>query len=498
MKEKGKHSSFTYRDGLLYSKNRGGLEVLCIPRVVTKDYSLMATVIEQAHTILGHFGSQKMADYIRHWYWWPRLGAEVEKYCDSCGICQANKTSTQRPVGLLHPLPIPNRPWGSIGMDFVGPFPKSQGYDYLWVIICRLTSMVHLVPVNMTIKASELSLIYIKEVVRLHGLPDSIVSDRDSKFTSKFWRETHRILGTKLMMSTAFHPQTDGATERANRSVGQILQTLVQPDQTDWVEKLPMVEFAINSNISSSTGFAPFELNYGYMPMFIGGITPIDPAKPGVKRFVNLAIANLEKAHDAIIESRVTQTHQANKRRWEESPIAVGDKVYLSTENLALPKGRLRKLMPKFIGPYPVTESHPRESKYNLDLPDELKARRIHPSFHVSRLRPFNKNDDKVFPKREVRAYYDFGDAKDEEWLVDEILAHQWNKNSISFLVQWNLGDTTWEPYSECKDLAALDRYLELLGIPDNEWRKLPRKASTVKKSVDYSPPTNERKRRVG
>jgi len=498
IKEKERHSSFTYRDGLFYSRNRGGLEVLCIPRVVTKDYSLTATVIEQAHTILGHFGSQKTADYIRRWYWWPRLGIEVEKYCDSCGVCQANKTSTQRPVGLLHPLPIPNRPWGSIGMDFVGPFPKSQGYDYLWVIICRLTSMVHLIPVNTTVKASELSSIYIKEVVRLHGLPDSIVSDRDSKFTSRFWRETHRILGTKLMMSTAFHPQTDGATERANRSVGQILRTIVQPDQTDWVEKLPMVEFAINSNISSSTGFAPFELNYGYMPMFIGGITPIDNAKPGVKQFVNLAIDNLEKAHDAIIESRVTQTHQANKRRREEPPIAVGDKMYLSTENLALPKGRSRKLMPKFIGPYPVTKIHPRESRYDLDLPAELKARRIHPSFHIGRLRPFNKNDDKVFPKREVRAYYDFGDAEDNEWLVDEILAHQWNKNSVSFLVQWNLGDTTWEPYSECKDLAALDRYLELLGIPDNEWRKLPRKASTVKKSLDSGPTTSELNRRVG
>src|ERR1700685_981956 len=148
-----------------------------------------------------------------------------------------------------------------------------------------------------------------------------------------------------------------------------------------------MVEFAINSNISSSTGFAPFELNYGYMPMFIGGITPIDNAKPGVKQFVNLAIDNLEKAHDAIIKSRVTQMRQANKRRQEESPIAVGDKMYLSTENLVLPKGRSRKLMPKFIGPYPVTKIHLQESRYDLDLPAELKARRIHPSFHISRLR---------------------------------------------------------------------------------------------------------------
>jgi hypothetical protein len=141
-------------------------------------------------------------------------------------------------------------------------------------------------------------------------------------------------------MSTAFHPQTDGATERANRSVGQILQTMIQPDQTDWVEKIPMAEFAINLNISSSSGFAPFELNYGHMPMIIGGISPTEKAKPGVRNFVNQAISNLEMAHDAIIESRVRQTHQANKKRKAETPFAVGDKVYLSTENIALPKGR--------------------------------------------------------------------------------------------------------------------------------------------------------------
>ena len=107
-------------------------------------------------------------------------------------------------------------------MDFIGPFPKSKGFDYLWVVICRLTSMVHLVPMNTMTKASELASLYVKEVVHLHGLPESIVSDRDSKFMSMFWRETHRILGTKLLMSTSFHPQMDGASERVNRSV-QIL-----------------------------------------------------------------------------------------------------------------------------------------------------------------------------------------------------------------------------------------------------------------------------------
>src|SRR3979490_2209872 len=111
----------------------------------------------------------------------------------------------------------------------------------------------------------------------------------------------------------------------------QILRTVIRPDQSDWVEKLPMVEFALNSNISSSTGFAPFKLNYDFMPTLIGGITPIEKAKPGVKNFINLAIGNLEKAHDAMIESRVKQTHHANRHRREETPFEVGDKVYLST-----------------------------------------------------------------------------------------------------------------------------------------------------------------------
>ena len=163
--------------------------------------------------------------------------------------------------------------------------------------------MVHLIPINTTTTASELASLYVKEIICLHGLPHSIVSDSDSKFTSKFWKETHRLLGTKLLMSTAFHPQMDGATERANRSVGQILRSVIQSDQLDWVDKIPIVEFAINSNISSSMGFAPLKLNYSYLPTFISGITPNENAKPGIHKFINQAINNLEEAHDAIIES---------------------------------------------------------------------------------------------------------------------------------------------------------------------------------------------------
>ena len=193
---------------------------------------------------------------------------------------------------------------------------------------------------------------------------------------------------------------------------------------------------------------------------------------------MNQAVSNLKVAHNAIIESHMMQMHQANKRRRPEGAISKGDKVYLSTENLSLPKNRTRKLMPKYIGPYKVVDAHPAESRYTLDLPPELKARRIHPMFHVNRLQPFLRNDDKVFPRQEVCTYYDFGDTKDDEWLVDGIIAHRWEGNTISFLVQWNLGDTTWESYPTCKELEALDRYLELLGIED--WKTLPRRNSTV------------------
>jgi len=184
-------------------------------------------VISQAHEVLGHYGPQKTADYVRHHYWWPCIRQDVEQYCKMCPVCQMMKSSTQRVPGLLHSLPIPMRPWESIAMDFVGPFPESSNCDYLWVVICRLTSMVHLVPICMTTTASELAWLYIHKIVCLHGLAGTIVSDRDSKFMSKFWHETHRLLGTKLLMSTSFHPQTDGASEQAIHSVAQILQAMV-------------------------------------------------------------------------------------------------------------------------------------------------------------------------------------------------------------------------------------------------------------------------------
>lgn len=295
---------FRLTDGLLWTKNFRDQEVICVPR----EKSLITQLLARAHKIVGHYGDQRTCEYLRRWYWWPQMLKSTIHFCKTCEACQRAKVPSQLPAGKLHPLPIPTKPWDSIGMDFVGPFPESKGHNYLWVVICRLTSMVHLIPVRTTITASELSWKYLREVVRLHGLPGSIVSDRDSKFTLRWWKEVHRILGARLLMSTSFHLQTDGQSERAIRNVGQILRTVVRPDQTDWADKIDLVEFAINSSISETTGYAPFELAGGYMPSMIKEIRKDQNFAQGVKTFANTALQNIADAHDAIIEARTFQT----------------------------------------------------------------------------------------------------------------------------------------------------------------------------------------------
>lgn len=464
------YKTFNRKGKLLYTTNHSGQEVLCVPRIKVEKRALVEIVIDAAHSTIGHFGQRKTGDYIRRWYWWPTLGRDVAKFCESCGICQTTKDSTLKPAGLLHSLPIPQRPWQSIAMDFLGPFPKSEGCDYLWVVICRLTSNVHLVPTTTKVKASQLAWLYLKEIVRLHGVADSIVSDRDSKFTAAFWRELQRLLGTKLLMSTAFHPQTDGSTERANRSITQVLRAVVRPDQKNWVPKLPMVEFALNSSISSTTGFAPFELTGGFLPRMTQALPSTD--LPGVRQFAEAAMDNLRIARDAIIDSRVQQTYQANKRRRDENvhggrtqPIAAGELVYLSTADLNMPKGRAKKLLPRFIGPYKVLEARPEVSTYTLELPEDLSKRRIHPTFHVSRIRRHEPNDDVIFPHRETGVQYGFGTPTNAEWLVEEICDHKGKGKTLRFHVKWNLGEDTWEPLEHIDECTELDQYLDTQGV---------------------------------
>jgi hypothetical protein len=252
-----------------------------------------------------------------------------------------------------------------------------------------------------------------------------VVSDRDPRFISRFWNELHRLIGVKLLKSTAYHPQTDGASERAVHMVSQILRSVVSANQSDWAQRIPMVEFTMNSAMSATTGFAPFEVNYGWTPTMITDIDVKDVRFKGMQQFAEHALETIDAVHDAIVASRVIQTHYTNRSRREDPPLNVGDLVYLSTADLNLPKGRAHKLLPKFIGPYPIEVAWPETSNYTLTLPPELVNRRIHPKFHVSQLRPHIKNNDERFPNHEVSTYYDFGGDPNTEWYVDTIIGHQ-------------------------------------------------------------------------
>src|ERR1700683_5519111 len=247
----------------------------------------------------------------------------------------------------------------------------------------------------------------------------------------------------------------------------------------------------LNSSINSSSGFAPFKLNYSYMPRMTP--FPSDDIKyRGVKEFAQRARASIERAHDAIIEARVSATYKANRHRAEEKLFQIGDMAYLSTVNLNLPKRRARKLAPKYIGPFKVTNVFPERSNYELELSEELVARRIYPKFHILLLRPFEPNDDVVFPSQESKHFYDFGMPDDDKWLVDEIVSHRFVRKSIKFNVRWTAGDHTWEPFTSVKELEALDHYFALMGV--TRWQLLACKPMITAKKALPSCTTTRRK----
>jgi hypothetical protein len=171
----------------------------------------------------------------------------------------------------------------------------------------------------------DMAWLWLREIVRLHGLPESIVSDRDPHFISKFWNELQRLIGVRLLKSTATHSQTDGMTERAIQNVSQILRSVVNADQKDWVKRCPMMEFAINSAVSATMEHAPFEINYGWIPTMISTPKWDDIPLQGVRQYAEHALATIDAVHNTIITSHVIHTHQANWHRRPEPTLKVGD-----------------------------------------------------------------------------------------------------------------------------------------------------------------------------
>jgi len=179
-------------------------------------------------------------------------------------------------------------------------------------------------------------------------------------------------MGTKLLMSTSFHPQTDEATERANRSIGQMSWALIKPDQRNWVEKSLLIEFTINASIGNAMGLILFEINYRYMPTMVKEMKATEKTPQGVKMFTQNALKNMTLAYGVLIKDRIFQQKYADQKQHREPEIKINNLIYLSTKNMAMPKGRASKLVLKYVGPYKIMKAISLTSNYELELPMEL------------------------------------------------------------------------------------------------------------------------------
>ena len=218
------------------------------------DYaSLRKNCIELSHDApwSGHFGRDKTAELVKQIYWWPKMDQDIADYVRTCDTCQRTKVPSRKPYGFMVPLGIPKRRWSSISMDFITQLPPStKGNDAIYVVVDRLSKMVHVIPNRTNDTAEDCARMFVDKIYCHHGLPLEIISDRDTKFTSDFWKELMRLLNVKQGMSTSYHPRTDGQTERTNRTLEEVLRSFISPDQSDWDDLLPLVEFAINNSIN--------------------------------------------------------------------------------------------------------------------------------------------------------------------------------------------------------------------------------------------------------
>jgi hypothetical protein len=249
--EKIASGKFFRLDGFQFRENK-----LCVPNC-----SMRELLVQESHGggLMGHFGVAKTLAILQDHFYWPHMKRDVERICGRCVTCRQAKSKLQ-PNGLYTPLPIPSVPSIDISMDFVLGLPRTKrGRDSIFVVVDRFSKMAHFIPCHKTDDASHVADLFFREIVRLHGMPRTIVSDRDAKFLSYFWKTLWCKIGTKLLFSTTCHPQTDGQTEVVNRTMSTLLRAIIRKNIKTWEECLPHVEFAYNRAVHSATKFSPFE-----------------------------------------------------------------------------------------------------------------------------------------------------------------------------------------------------------------------------------------------
>ena len=426
---------FVVFHGLLFRVDNVAGWRLCVPRQARVDY------LREIHEggVAGHRGQRGTLQRARVLFW-DSIGRDVRAFVQSCAVCQRAKILRAREAGEARSLPVPERPWATFGMDWVGPLPRTaRGFDTILNVVCHLTGMVHLIACCGTDTAAVTADRIMEGVVRLHGLPAAIVSDRDSKLTSNFWRSLCGRLGTKMAMSTAFHPQTDGKVERANATMEEVLRCYVSARMDDWDQHLAAAELAMNTAVHDSTGISPFFATYGYEARL-----PWHTAEPEVQNDeAESHVDALQSVHifcrDALRRAKDQQRNWLQQRR-RVVVYDVGDRVLLATKHLKV-KTPSSKLTSRFIGPFAITAVG--QNTITLDLPKHIQ---IHPTVNVAAVRPYYPRPEALGGEEGAAVVEVDGET---QYLVETLLARKGKGRKRSYLVKWegcDYAECTWEP----------------------------------------------------
>ncbi|KAL4587069.1 hypothetical protein LXL04_011719 [Taraxacum kok-saghyz] len=392
---------------------------------------------------------------------WPHIRKDVTTFIRDCLVCQQTKYSTQQPYGLLQSLPVPNQVWEDISMDFITQLPPSGGKTAIWVIVDRLSKYAHFIALPPHYTAPSLAIIFLQHIYRLHGLPKTIVSDRDPIFLSHFWKDLFAKIGTKLLHSSAYHPQTDGQTEVVNRCLESYLRCFASDEPNRWSKYLYLAEYWYNTTYHSAIEMPPFQALYGRPPpsfphytMGSSKVASIDSSLGDHQRLITQLKETLQR-------TRQRMTDQANKHRRDKA-FQVGELVHLRLRiyrQSSVQKRASHKLSKRFFGPFKIL-ARVGKVAYRLELPPES---RIHPVFHVSLLRACHGNSTPSSLPLPT-TFIDDLPALEPEAILDERTHNHQGHLVSQVLVKWkgqDVSEATWE------DKDAVDLQEEKSDLED-------------------------------
>jgi hypothetical protein len=438
-------------DGFIYKGKR--LYIPCID-------SLKKTLLAEYHDAQcsgGHRGIAATHHKLIQHYYWPHMYEDVVTYVKECHTCQQSKSVNQRPGGLLQPLELPEQPLTDISLDFITHLPKTiNGNNGILVIVDRFSKYVRLIPTTSDdesgIPAAERTAeLFFRQWCSIYGIPKSIVSDRDPQFTSNFWTYLFQLYTTTLKFSSSYHPETDGQTERTNRTLEEVLRAYVGEGQLDWDDHLWHAQVAINTARQESTGVSPHTLLFGRpMRLPVSLISDDSSDAPAVNEVVITQQERIEKVRQHLLKAQEKQKKYADKDRRDLS-FNVGDYVWVSTRNMKAQGDNSEKLKSKYAGPYKILRKINQVS-YELQLPEEQRAHGVHPVYHVSKLRKFiprlesfaDDNGNELPPPPAL-----IDDEGYDQWEVEAVLNKKRVGNNVKYLIKWkgySAYNNTWEP----------------------------------------------------